>query len=45
MTDEELIAWLLDAPADGLGTKNLCLEAAAVGVLHLVAYEITTDSD
>jgi hypothetical protein len=28
MTDEELIARLRDAPADGLGTENLCLEAA-----------------
>lgn len=26
--DEELIARLRDAPADGLGTENLCLEAA-----------------
>ena len=28
MTDAELIARLRDAPADGLGTENLCLEAA-----------------
>lgn len=28
MTDEELIARLRDAPADGLGTENLCLAAA-----------------
>ena len=28
MSDEELIARLRDAPADGLGTENLCLEAA-----------------
>ena len=28
MTDAELIEWLRDAPADGLGTENLCLEAA-----------------
>ena len=28
MTDEELIARLRDVPADGLGTENLCLEAA-----------------
>lgn len=28
MTDQELIARLRDAPADGLGTENLCLEAA-----------------
>ena len=26
--DKELIARLRDAPADGLGTENLCLEAA-----------------
>ena len=25
---DDLIARLLDAPADGLGTENLCLEAA-----------------
>lgn len=28
MTDEELIARLRDAPADGLGTENLCIAAA-----------------
>ena len=28
MTDAELIARLRDAPADGLGTENLCLAAA-----------------
>lgn len=28
MSDEELIARLLDAPADGLGTENLCIAAA-----------------
>jgi hypothetical protein len=28
MSDTELIARLRDAPADGLGTENLCLEAA-----------------
>ena len=28
MTDEELIARLLAAPADGLGTENLCIAAA-----------------
>lgn len=28
MTDAELIARLLDAPADGLGTENLCIAAA-----------------
>lgn len=28
MSDQELIARLRDAPADGLGTENLCLEAA-----------------
>ena len=28
MTDEQLIARLRDAPADGLGTENLCLDAA-----------------
>ena len=28
MTDEELIARLRDAPADGLGTENLCLAGA-----------------
>ena len=29
MTDEELIARLRDAPADGLGTENRCIAAAA----------------
>lgn len=28
MTDEELIARLRGAPADGLGTENLCIAAA-----------------
>ena len=28
MTDEELIERLRDAPADGLGTENLCIAAA-----------------
>lgn len=28
MTDEELIKRLRDAPADGLGTENLCIAAA-----------------
>ncbi len=28
MTDAELIARLRDAPADGLGTENLCLAAS-----------------
>jgi len=28
MTDEELIERLRNAPADGLGTENLCLEGA-----------------
>lgn len=28
MTDAELIARLLHAPADGLGTENLCIAAA-----------------
>lgn len=37
MTDEELIKRLRDAPADGLGTENLCI-AAADRIEALVKY-------
>lgn len=36
MSDEDLIARLLGAPADGLGTENLCI-AAADRIEQLVA--------
>ena len=51
MTDAELIARLLHAPADGLGTENLCIAAAdriealmnAFGILEDALQEVGDD--
>ena len=41
MSNADLIKRLLDAPADGLGTENLCIEAAEI----LQSHEWRTDME
>ena len=46
MTDEELIAWLRGAPADGCGNKNRCLDAAdRIEALKANTVKLLDDAD